>query len=142
MGIRTLFVEDEHWGVIPYFKELEKIDFQCELAKDGDEAIKKLENERFDLISIDVMFPPGKLLGNETTPVSAGLRLLQQIRQGKINNCDPNINVIILTAVINREIETEIMKLGVDAYLKKPIDFNEVIDTFCRIKPQKIKEQK
>jgi len=141
MKIRTLFVEDEHWGVTPYFKELERNDFQCELARDGDEAIKKLESEDFDLVSMDVMFPPGKLLDAETMPVSAGLRLLQQIRLGKINNCDPNINVIILTAVINREIETEIIKLGVDAYLKKPIDFNEVIETFCRIKPQKIKEQ-
>ena len=142
MKIRTLFIEDEQRGVTPYFKELERNGFQCELARDGDEAIKKLESEDFDLVSMDVMFPPGKLLDAETMPVSAGLRLLQQIRLGKINNCDPNINVIILTAVINREIETEIKKLGVDAYLKKPIDFNEVIDTFCRIKPQKIKEQK
>ena len=141
MKIRTLFIEDEQRGVTPYFKELEKNGFQCELARDGDEAIKKLESEDFDLVSMDVMFPPGKLLDAETMPVSAGLRLLQQIRLGKINNCDPNINVIILTAVINREIETEIKKLGVDAYLKKPIDFNEVIETFCRIKPRKIKEQ-
>lgn len=141
MKIRTLFIEDEQRGVTPYFKELERNDFQCELAKDGDEAIKKLEREDFDLVSMDVMFPPGKSLDAETMPVSAGLRLLQQIRLGKINNCDPNISVIILTAVINQEIEMEIKKLGVDAYLKKPINFNEVIETFCRIKSRKIKEQ-
>jgi len=140
MKTRTLFVEDEQWGVTPYFKELDNHDFECELAKDGDEAIKKLQTQHFDLVSMDISFPPGKLLDQDTMPIKAGVKLLALIRQGKIKNCKPDIKVIILTAVINYEIESEIKEMGVSAYLKKPIDFNKVIETFCSSKYQNEKE--
>ena len=51
MKTRILFVEDERWGVDPYFEELKKNGFECVLAKNGDEAIKKLKNQKFDLLS-------------------------------------------------------------------------------------------
>jgi len=86
------------------------------------------------------MFPPGKLLDQDTRPVRAGVKLLELIRQGKIKNCDPKIKVIILTAVINIETENEINTLGVSAYLKKPMEFNKVIEMFCRFKRQNEKE--
>jgi len=140
MKTRTLFVEDEQWGVTPYFKELDNHDFECELAKDGDEAIKKLQTKQFDLVSMDVMFPPGKLLDQGMMPIKAGVKLLTLIRQGKIKNCQPDIKVIILTAVINFEIENEIKNLGVSAYLKKPLEFNKVIETFLSMKYQTKKE--
>lgn len=140
MKMRTLFVEDEGWGVNPYFKELEKNDFECVLAKDGDEAIKKLKNQKFQLLSMDVMFPPGKLLGEDTKAMKAGMKLLEMIREGKIENCDPQIKVIILTAVMNYEIENEIKKLGVSAYLKKPIEFSKVIEKIKRLKNEILKE--
>ena len=134
METRILFVEDERWGVDPYFEELKKNGFECVLAKNGDEAIKKLKNQKFDLLSLDIMFPPGKILEQETMPVKAGMKLLELIRRGKIENCDPNIKVIILTAVINYEIEKEINKLGASAYLKKPSEFTKVIETFYNLK--------
>lgn len=133
MKIRTLFVEDEDRGVIPYFLALEKKGFECVLAKDGNEALKKLESKEFDLISIDIMFQPGELLGINIIPIRAGLQLLEMIRNGQIKNCNPNIKVIVLTAVIDREIENQIKKLGISAYLKKPIEFSKVIDTFCNL---------
>ncbi len=140
MKIRTLFIEDERWGVSPYFKELVNNDFECELAKDGDEAIKKLQTEHFDLVSMDISFPPGKSLDEDTIPIKAGVKLLTLIRQGKIENCNPAIQIIIMTAVMNYEIEKEIKKLGVSAYLKKPIEFNKVIETFCNMKHKNEKD--
>jgi len=141
MKTRILFVEDERWGVDPYFNELKKNDFECVLAKNGDEAINELKKQKFALVSMDIMFPPGKLLGQDTTPIKSGIRLLEKIRHGKIPNCDPNIKVIVLTAVINYEIEQEIKKLGVSAYLKKPIEFPKVIETFFRIRDELEKDR-
>lgn len=141
MKTRILFVEDERWGVDPYFNELKKKDFECVLAKNGDDAINKLKNLKFDLLSMDVSFPPGKLLGQDTMPMKAGMKLLEMIRQGKIKNCDPNIKIIILTAVINYEIEQEIKRLGVSAYLKKPTEFTEVIETFYKLKNELEKDR-
>jgi len=134
MKTRMLFVEDESRGVTPYFKELEKNNFECVLAKDGDEAIRKLTSHKFNLMCMDIMFPPGKMLGGTTKAVRAGVKLLEKIRTGRIKNCDPAIKVVVLTAVINYEIETEIKNLGVSAYLKKPIEFDKVINTFCNLK--------
>lgn len=136
MKIRTLFVEDERWGVSPYFSELEKRGFECILALNGDEALEKLETQKFDLVSMDIMFLPGKALGKNTKPIKAGTKLLKLIRSGKIKNCNPDIKVIILTSIINQEIETQIRKLGVTEYLKKPMEFTKVIDTFSKLKIQ------
>jgi len=140
MKQKLLFVEDERWGVSPYFFELEKNGFECILAQNGDEAVRSLRTNQISLISMDIMFPPGKVLG-EVPPINAGLKLLEMIRRGKIRNCNPNIDVIILTAVPNFEIETQIRKLNVSAYLKKPIDFSTVIETFSAIKKESLKNE-
>ncbi len=137
MKTQTLFVEDERWGVNPYFYELEKNQFECVLAKDGDEAINKLQTENFDLVSMDIMFPPGQIIGQDVLPIKAGMKLLDMIRNGNIKNCNPKIKVIILTALIDYEIESSIKKMGVSAYLKKPIEFAKVIETFCNLKNKK-----
>jgi len=131
MKTKTLFVEDEPRGVNPYFRELKKYNFECSIAKNGDEALEKLTNESFQLISMDIMFPPGDKLGKNTNAIDAGVKLLRKIRRGKIKNCDPKIKVIVLTAIIDHNIENQITQLGVNAYLKKPIEFYKVIDTFC-----------
>jgi CheY-like chemotaxis protein len=127
---KILFVEDEPRGVNAYFKALERNDFQCALAQDVDEAIARLQAEKFDVLSLDIMFSPGRRFMREVEPRLAGLFLLELIRTGKIKNCDPDLKVIVLTAVVNKPVEEKIKKLGVLDYLKKPIDFNKVIETF------------
>lgn len=130
MKKRALFVEDERWGVAPYFHELEKNGFECVLARNGDEAMGYFKTQKFDLISIDIMFPPGEAFGKNIKPIRSGVKLLEMIRSGRIKNCAPDIKAIILTAVMDHEIEAQIKKLNVSAYLKKPIDFEKVIEIF------------
>ena len=108
MKTKVLFVEDEERGVFPYFHALEKIGFECTLVKDGDEVINKLRQEKFDLISIDITFPPGNLLGDKVEPTKAGLKLLEMIRNGRIPNCDPAIKVIVLTAMNDKITENKV----------------------------------
>jgi two-component system, sensor histidine kinase len=128
-----LFIEDEKWGVDPYFKTLATYHHTCSLVTTGDEAIEKLSTNTYHLISMDLMFQPGNVIdNNEDNPTHAGLILLDQIRSGKITNCNAQIPVIILTAVINHSIEEKVRNLGVADYLKKPIEFNIVIDTILK----------
>jgi len=131
---RVLFVEDEPRGVNPYFSALEKRGFHCALAKNGDEAITQLQAEQFDILSLDVMFDPGKAFAGGIEPRRAGLHLLELIRQNKIPPCNPDLQVVVLTAVVNPQIEEMMRKLGVLAYLKKPLSFNRVIETFTSVK--------
>lgn len=133
---RILFVEDEPRGVNAYFRALERNGFQCVLAQDVGEAIAKLQTEKFDLLSLDIMFSPGKKFMGAVEPRLAGLFLLELIRSGKIHNCDHNLKVIVLTAVANKPVEDKIRRLGVLAYLKKPIDFDRVIETFKNVRPR------
>ena len=134
MKQRILFAEDEKWAVNPYFKELEKKGFDCVLAKSGDEAVKKLETEKFNIICLDIMFQTGQAFEKATKPTEAGVSLLDMIRDGQIKNCSSDIKVIVLTAVIDNKVEKRIRKLGVSAYLQKPIEFSEVIETFCSLR--------
>ncbi|MGH7598126.1 MAG: response regulator [bacterium] len=126
---KILFVEDEPWGVNAYFSHLARHDCQCVLAKDFDEAMAKLRADQYDVLSLDIMFSPGEKNLSNVEPRSAGLRLLELIRRGEIPNCDPNLKIIVLTAVLNKQVEEKIKTLGVAAYLKKPIAFKKVIDT-------------
>lgn len=122
---KILFVEDEPWGVNAYFSHLARHDCQCVLAKDFDEAMAKLQAEQYDVLSLDIMFAPVE----KNLDKSAGLRLLELIRAGQIPDCDANIKIVVLTAVLNKQVEEKIKTLGVAAYLKKPIAFKKVIDT-------------
>lgn len=133
MSKRVLFVEDERWGVTPYFRELIKRGIECTIVKNGDEVMEQLNTQQFDFISMDIMFPPGDSLGKDTKASEAGVKLLQLIREGQIKNCPPAIKVVILTAVVDSGIENQIRKLGVSAYLKKPIEFSNVIETYVNL---------
>ncbi|MFQ5651843.1 MAG: response regulator [bacterium] len=131
---RVLFVEDEPWGVDSYFPSLQRSDFQCVLAQNLNDAIDKLQSEEFHLVSLDIMFSRGRGVEEKVEQRSAGLRLLQLIRNGEIPNCDRALKVIVLTALASDQIEKEVRKLGVFAYLTKPVAFQKVIDTFKRSK--------
>ena len=124
---RILFVEDDPRGVNPYFNNLRLRGYECIAAHNGDEALRRLRREKFDLLSLDVMFDPGQTLPGVSDPRRSGLRLLEHIRSGKIRNCDPQMKVMVLTAIENPPVEEKIKKLGVLDYLKKPVAFDKVI---------------
>jgi DNA-binding response OmpR family regulator len=131
---KVLFVEDEPWGVDAYFLSLQKDGFQCDLARDISEAMAKLQNDKFDIVSLDIIVAGGQAVHNETIRKSAGLRLLQMIRGGKIQNCDPNVKVVVMTASANHHIEKQVRELRISDYLKKPVAFKKVIDTLTRLR--------
>ena len=63
---KILLVEDEKLLIDLYKKELEKEDFEVEVAENGIEAEKKLKSQKFDLVLLDILMP--KMSGDE--PVS------------------------------------------------------------------------
>ena len=128
-----LFVEDEKRGVRPYFDSLKRKGFHCTLASDGDQALQFLRQNQYDLLSLDVMFKPGQELAQEAEPQKAGLFLLQMIRQGRIANCNSDIRVVVLTAIVNAEVEQQIKRLGISAYLRKPVEFRKVVDILSEV---------
>ncbi len=82
-----------------------------EVARNGFEAIEKIENDIFDLVLTDMKMP-----GMD------GMELLKASRGAK-----PDVMVMLMTAHGSIETAVEAMKLGATDYVTKPIDLNELI---------------
>ncbi len=87
--------------------------FQCTTAMDGIEALKKLENQKFDLITSDVMMPN-----------MDGFTFLKKVHEREDFSTTP---VIMLTARTLEEDKLRGFQLGVDDYLTKPFSTKELI---------------
>jgi len=85
--------------------------FDVEVAKNGLEAIEKIEKDVFDLVLTDLKMP-----GMD------GLELLKTIKGTR-----PEVMVILMTAYGSIETAVEAMKMGANDYITKPIDLNELL---------------
>jgi DNA-binding response OmpR family regulator len=109
--LRTLVVDDEKG--IRYFleKTLEKDGHIVSTAASGEEALQKLRDERFDLMMLDLK------LGGRVN----GLRVLEAVRWRW-----PSTLVIMMTAHGSLESAKAAIEEGVDGYLLKPVEPEEV----------------
>lgn len=107
---KVLIVEDNK-EMQGYLKSLLEETYHCDFAIDGYEAIKKVQSQRYHLISSDVMMPN-----------MDGFTLKQRI------NSLPDyrkIPFIFLTARSLEEDKISGLQLGVDDYITKPFNKNE-----------------
>jgi len=130
MAKRILFVDDEDWSVTPYFPKLQEHNIEVELALNGDEAFDRLRKTKYDLIVLDIMLPRGNKIGKNVEPRKAGATLLRMIRQNQIPNMitEPNVPVVVLTAVTDQKISNDVRQLQVNEVFQKPASFDVVTD--------------
>jgi DNA-binding response OmpR family regulator len=109
----VLVVEDE-----PNIRELVCLHlghegYVCDAVGDGQVALKRSENERYDLMVIDLMIP-----GLD------GLTLCRAVRNGQLNH---DVPILMLTA--RREESDKVVGLesGADDYLTKPFGVRELV---------------
>jgi len=99
---------------------LESVGFSVKLAKDGREALEKLENQKFDLIVSDVD------MSNMN-----GLELTAEIKNDDKYGDVPVVLVTALESDADRERGIEV---GADAYLEKSsFDQNNLIETISKL---------
>ncbi|MBI3493388.1 MAG: response regulator transcription factor [Acidobacteria bacterium] len=110
---RVLVVEDE-----PHIRELVCLHlglegYACDGVGDGQDALKRTESERFDLLVLDVMIPS-----------LDGLSLCRAVRGGRTNH---DVPILMLTA--RREESDKVLGLesGADDYLTKPFGVRELV---------------
>lgn len=100
MDLRELLTEAVmNWG------------YEVSVARDGDEALRKLRMERFDIVITDLMMP-----GMD------GLALLQ-----KIKDLDKEILVIIITGYATIETAVKAIESGAYDYIAKPFRLDELM---------------
>jgi len=102
---KILIVDDERTLVEILKNKFNKSGFQIVVAYDGEEGLKKIKEEKPDLVLLDVVMPK-----------MDGITMLQVLRQGKLNQDTP---VILLTNLDDAGRVAEAAKLGVYDFLVK-----------------------
>jgi PAS domain S-box-containing protein len=116
-NIRILLVEDDEANQVAFSRLLSKSSHLVEIAENGLEALKKLEEKDYDLVLMDCRMP--LMDGYEAT---AAIR----DQSSKVRN--HAIPVIGLTAAALREDRKKCLDTGMDDYLPKPIDFPKLLE--------------
>lgn len=113
MPAKVLIVDDEANIVISLEFLMEQAGYAVAIARNGDEAIEKIESFRPDLVLLDVMLPGVN-----------GFDILQRVRQQPEHR---DMAIIMLTAK-GREVEvTKGLALGADAYITKPFSTRDLL---------------
>ncbi|SHH42227.1 Signal transduction histidine kinase [Wenyingzhuangia marina] len=107
---KTILIVDDSYDMRDYLKEL-LIDYNCLEAENGIEAIKILQHEQIDFIITDYMMPKMN-----------GLEFVTYIKKNNIS-----IPVLMLTARSDYHSKLEVLRLGIDDYLNKPFNKNELL---------------
>lgn len=130
MAARVLFVDEEDWSVTPYFDKLRDQRIAVDHAMGVDEAIYSLGEKKYDLLILDIMMPPGKMIGLDVEPREAGVELLRKIRRNDLPDMktSPAVPVIVLTAVTDQKILDALREFHVKELFQKPAKFDNLID--------------
>lgn len=114
--IKVLLAEDNRINQLVVQAVLSKSKFDCTTVDNGKLAVEALMKENFDVILMDLMMP--EMNGYEATLV---IRNLEDIMK-------KNIPIIALTAVVTGSVIDTCASVGIDKYLSKPFESNELLN--------------
>jgi DNA-binding response OmpR family regulator len=102
---KILLVEDEDMIRELYTRQLTKAGFYIKAVASGEDGVKALEAEQFDIALLDIMLP--------------GINGLQVLREFKVKNPHSPMIVVMLTNLGQESVIKEGFDLGANAYLIK-----------------------
>ena len=111
MKARILVVDDEEIVIRSCLRILgDDGENEVEAVQDGLEALRKIDENHFDVLILDIMMPK-----------MDGLEVLRRVKE-----THPDIDVIMVTGLSQIETAVKSMKLGAFDYLPKPFDPDEL----------------
>ena len=113
-GLRILLVEDNPVNQAVGLRMLEKLGHNAELARNGQEALERIVEERFDVVLMDVQMPE-----------MDGLTATQHIRASEKKSGE-HLPIIAMTARAMRGDRETCLAAGMDGYVSKPIGREEL----------------
>lgn len=124
--MRVLLLEDDIALSDLLSEHLEDKGFEVTLCTNGQEALENLVDNKFDFALLDI-----------NTPTISGIEVLKRVRTEYKNN----IPIIILTAYQDTKHLKESFENGVDDYIKKPFDLEELDQRIIKLCRQFLIEQ-
>ena len=108
-----LVVDDDAMNRDMLSRRLARQGYTVAVAEDGEQALKMIEGQKFDLVLLDIMMPG-----------VSGLQVLEILRQ---RHSMADLPVIMATAKDESSDIVEALKLGANDYVTKPLDFPVVL---------------
>lgn len=115
-GAHVLLAEDNELNQDLATELLSTLQITFELAENGAEAVALAKDKDFDAILMDIQMP-----------IMDGITATEHIRK-----VDPNIVIIAMTANAMAGDREHLIAKGMNDYISKPIDFNQMIATLAR----------
>ncbi|RMG60616.1 MAG: sigma-54-dependent Fis family transcriptional regulator [Deltaproteobacteria bacterium] len=110
MGKRLLIADDEEYILDILVEVFSGLSLEIDTARTGDEALKKIDEKRYDVVLTDLKMPG-----------CDGLTVLRAAKE-----LQPECEVIMMTGYGTIETAVEAMKLGAFHYITKPFKIDEV----------------
>jgi two-component system response regulator HydG len=107
---RVLVVDDEEAHASAVCESLQRIGYDCTIAVSGQEGIRQVESEEFDIVVTDLV------LGEPD-----GFEVLRRTKESL-----PDAEVIVITGHGTIRSAVTAMQQGATTYLTKPLDINEL----------------
>lgn len=111
---RVLLVEDDLENMRVLEAKLRKLGVEFEWAKNGLDATEKIRDSHFDLVLMDVRMP--LMDGLEAT------RVIRESESGKSSR----VPIVAMTAHASEKMRVECARVGMDGYISKPIQFDQL----------------
>jgi two-component system alkaline phosphatase synthesis response regulator PhoP len=110
-GKKVLLIEDEESLAMGLEYNLSEEGYRVRWAKDGLSGFEQFNNDKPDLIILDIMLP-----------YMDGFELAEKIRQS-----DPRLPILMLTARTSPDDRIRGLEIGADDYLTKPFHLEELL---------------
>jgi DNA-binding NtrC family response regulator len=121
--MKVLIVEDDATLSSTVSDAVARWGYRPETAETGKLALKRIEDENFDLVLLDIFLPDCK-----------GHELISQIKTKQ-----PAIGVVTMTGYNSRDLEKEVRKQGILFYMIKPFADNQLRNILDHVNKKKKK---
>ena len=111
---KTILLVDDEPDILKMLEvRLKKSGYNIIMAPTGEECLQKAEKEHPDLVLLDILLP--------------GISGFEVARQLKAKASTKDIPVIIVTALIGKDVENKGLERGADYFISKPFDPEELL---------------
>ena len=117
----VLLAEDNRVNQMVAVAILNKFGCEVTVAVNGEEALKSIDNDMFDVVFMDCQMP-----------IMDGYEASSRIRNLADSHHSKNIPIIAFTANAMKDDDVKCKEAGMDDYLSKPIDMDEFKKVFAR----------
>jgi len=121
-GAKILIAEDNEINIMLMKNVMKLWDVECDIVRDGLQAVEKVKTTDYDMILMDLQMPV--MDGYEATSI------IRQLPMEKVKT----LPIVAFTASSKFEIESKAAKAGLNDYIGKPFDLNELyakIKMYC-----------